>query len=313
MGECMGTSPTWLHFSTHVCTSGGLTKRRMWNCCGLTHQDRKRCLKRHQSQATSLWQASCSCSEVRKNLTPCTFKGERGDRGDRPDPDQSDPTLVAMAGANARHFVPEKLPWQVLRNITRVLQVCWLWSGIMAFLKEVHIYQVDFQQHPASERRLNLWGARQLRRHSLSCEVVRSWHMRSFSLELQQDGRGLATWYFFPPAGNLLRQPLLCCQPFRLVSRAAECPCRTVTRLDEAWHVAAGSTVPCEQVLQLLPPDEIGLAEWCLLLAGWDGRRVPIAAVPLIHGASLPPDTSVQPGLDVPLQEDAKDLRSPKV
>ena len=43
---------------------------------------------------------------------------------------------------------------QVLRNITRVLQVCWLWSGIMAFLKEVHIYQVDFQQHPAGERRL---------------------------------------------------------------------------------------------------------------------------------------------------------------
>ena len=32
--------------------------------------------------------------------------------------DRHDPTLVAMAGANARHFVPEKLPWQVRCNVT---------------------------------------------------------------------------------------------------------------------------------------------------------------------------------------------------
>lgn len=263
--------------------------------------------------------------------------GERGDRGDRPDPDQSDPTLVAMAGANARHFVPEKLPWQVLRNITRVLQVCWLWSGIMAFLKEVHIYQVDFQQHPASERRLCEAG---------TC-AASVWSFSKMDVDWPHGT-------FFRPQGIFCANHFFVASPFALyqgqqsahvqlkevqrvsLPHAVSAACRpgvdiseclliapakeglqiwnsasrgrTVARLDEAWHVAAGSTVPCEQVLQLLPPDEIGLAEWCLLLAGWDGRRVPIAAVPLIHGASLPPDTSVQPGLDVPLQEDAKDL-----
>ena len=33
--------------------------------------------------------------------------------------DRNDPTLVAMAGANARHFVPEKLPWQVLKAVLK--------------------------------------------------------------------------------------------------------------------------------------------------------------------------------------------------
>jgi len=69
-------------------------------------------------------------------------------------PSARDPTLVAMAGKHARHFVPERLPWQVLSRMTRVLQGCWLFSGVMALLKELHMYQVDFQQHPGHERRL---------------------------------------------------------------------------------------------------------------------------------------------------------------
>eukprot|EP00927_Polykrikos_kofoidii_P044320 TRINITY_DN38319_c0_g1_i1.p1 TRINITY_DN38319_c0_g1~~TRINITY_DN38319_c0_g1_i1.p1 ORF type:complete len:1278 (-),score=174.59 TRINITY_DN38319_c0_g1_i1:181-4014(-) len=65
-----------------------------------------------------------------------------------------DPTLVAMAGEHAQHFVPERLPWQVLSRMTRVLQLCWAYTGLMALLKEIHLYQVDFQEHPGSERRL---------------------------------------------------------------------------------------------------------------------------------------------------------------
>eukprot|EP00929_Paragymnodinium_shiwhaense_P069127 TRINITY_DN34867_c0_g1_i1.p1 TRINITY_DN34867_c0_g1~~TRINITY_DN34867_c0_g1_i1.p1 ORF type:complete len:1311 (-),score=224.56 TRINITY_DN34867_c0_g1_i1:43-3975(-) len=68
-------------------------------------------------------------------------------------PSEKDPTLLAMAGEHARHFVPERLPWQVLSRMTRVLQICWFYAGVMALLKEMHIYQVDFQEHPASERR----------------------------------------------------------------------------------------------------------------------------------------------------------------
>eukprot|EP00927_Polykrikos_kofoidii_P029109 TRINITY_DN25220_c0_g1_i1.p1 TRINITY_DN25220_c0_g1~~TRINITY_DN25220_c0_g1_i1.p1 ORF type:complete len:1284 (+),score=182.52 TRINITY_DN25220_c0_g1_i1:164-4015(+) len=66
---------------------------------------------------------------------------------------RQDPTLVAMAGENARHFVPERLPWQVLSRMTRVLQICWFYTGLMALLKELHWYQADFQEHPASEQR----------------------------------------------------------------------------------------------------------------------------------------------------------------
>eukprot|EP00403_Amphidinium_massartii_P003517 CAMPEP_0178375006 /NCGR_PEP_ID=MMETSP0689_2-20121128/2665_1 /TAXON_ID=160604 /ORGANISM="Amphidinium massartii, Strain CS-259" /LENGTH=1208 /DNA_ID=CAMNT_0019994985 /DNA_START=84 /DNA_END=3710 /DNA_ORIENTATION=+ len=66
-----------------------------------------------------------------------------------------DPTLVAMAGQHAMHFVPERLPWQVLSHMTRVLQVCWFYTCLMALLKEMGIYQVDYQQHPGHERRLH--------------------------------------------------------------------------------------------------------------------------------------------------------------
>ena len=59
-----------------------------------------------------------------------------------------------------------------------------------------------------------------------------------------------------------------------------------------------GSTLLCSKVRQLQAPEEVrsaqlffgpkcfqvGLAEWCLLLAGWDGQSVPIAALPLLHG-----------------------------
>ncbi|CAE7508989.1 GIP, partial [Symbiodinium pilosum] len=122
-----------------------------------------------------------------------------------------DPTLVAMAGANAQHFVPEKLPWQVLRNITRVLQLCWLWSGLMALLKEVHVYQVDFQQHPAHERRL---------------DQTKIWSFESMEVD----------W----PHGSFFRaQGLLCPSkgPFHVASPfvlyAAEAEDRKITRLEE--------------------------------------------------------------------------------
>lgn len=65
-----------------------------------------------------------------------------------------DPTLLAMAGKHAQHFVPEKLPWQVLSNITRVLQCCWMYGGVMMALKALGMYQVDYQRPEKNEPRL---------------------------------------------------------------------------------------------------------------------------------------------------------------
>ncbi|CAE7373427.1 GIP [Symbiodinium natans] len=245
-----------------------------------------------------------------------------------------DPTLVAMAGANAQHFVPEKLPWQVLRNITRVLQVCWLWSGLMAFLKEVHIYQVDFQQHPAHERRL--------------CEAKMTWSFEHLEVEWPHG-------IFFRPQGLLCPSSGLfhVASPFAVYAGVAQDESTTL-RLDEVWrgrlpsigaacaggfahclllspaadrievwhpgHARAalalagqppwlqvtGSITRCEQLATLLPQGS--LTDWCLLLAGWDGRLIPVAAVPLPDelGLGVPEPTKLQPGLDAPLQDPSK-------
>lgn len=266
---------------------------------------------------------------------------------ERHDPDHSDPTLVAMAGANARHFVPEKLPWQVLRNITRVLQVCWFWSGLMAFLKEVHIYQVDFQQHPAGERRLceaQVWSFNKVenvdwphgsffRPQGIFCAgdfyvaspfALYRGRRGADAVQLEEVQRGRlprAVSAACSPAGNgseKSQDALLSCLFLATTQDGLEIwPAKgakgsrsgdgaSLRLADRPWQLATGSTVPCAKVIQLLPPDEVGLAEWCLLLAGWDGQSIPIAAVPLLHGVSKPPTHSVRPGLDAPLKEETK-------
>jgi len=55
-----------------------------------------------------------------------------------------DPTAVAMAGENAEHFVPERLPWLLLSRMTRVLQGCWLWCCLTSLLSGSDYYKIDF-------------------------------------------------------------------------------------------------------------------------------------------------------------------------
>merc|ERR1712157_646980 len=50
--------------------------------------------------------------------------------------------------------------------MTRVLQLCWLWAGVMIVLKEVHIYEIDFgimtlQQEEIDEVRRQLCATQQ--------------------------------------------------------------------------------------------------------------------------------------------------------
>eukprot|EP00931_Biecheleriopsis_adriatica_P076169 TRINITY_DN49904_c0_g1_i1.p1 TRINITY_DN49904_c0_g1~~TRINITY_DN49904_c0_g1_i1.p1 ORF type:complete len:1178 (+),score=234.49 TRINITY_DN49904_c0_g1_i1:92-3535(+) len=255
---------------------------------------------------------------------------------------ENDPTLVAMAGENAKHFVPERLPWQVLRNITRVLQVCWFWSGVMAFLKEVHVYQVDFQQHPGGERRL--------------CHIE-DWKFEHVDVDWPHGSffrpQGLycvssstADFFVASPFAVYASRLSVGAEPVQLeeVSRwrmprsSAACAglpglqgCLLVAAGQDSlevwpavssrlgpdtvtlksadgapWKLVAASAVHCESVARLLPSEEVGVAEWCLLLAGWDGSMLPVAAVPLPRGPGSPPmaDAVVRAGLDVPLEAD---------
>eukprot|EP00930_Biecheleria_cincta_P086328 TRINITY_DN7563_c0_g3_i1.p1 TRINITY_DN7563_c0_g3~~TRINITY_DN7563_c0_g3_i1.p1 ORF type:complete len:1135 (+),score=186.80 TRINITY_DN7563_c0_g3_i1:47-3451(+) len=261
---------------------------------------------------------------------------------------QRDPTLVAMAGENAKHFVPEKLPWQVLRNITRVLQVCWFWSGLMSLLKEVHIYQVDFQQHPGGERRLcqaEDWPFQEIhadwphgsffRPQGLFCTRSKSGDIfvaspfAVYAAEIRE-ADGAQTLHLSEvsrsripakttaacsaePTAGMKGCLLLAASTNGLdVWQAGSArSLATTVPLDDggSWKLVAGAVLRCSHVDKLLTAEELDAASWCLLLAGWDGSMLPVAAIPLKHGPdSLPAAGAViRPGLDAPLQAaDAK-------
>ncbi|CAE7764348.1 GIP [Symbiodinium sp. CCMP2456] len=288
-----------------------------------------------------------SSPEGSEGFAPSQSRGfaERDGRDGRDAGARADPTLVAMAGANAQHFVPEKLPWQVLRNITRVLQVCWFWSGIMAFLKEVHVYQVDFQQHPAHERRLceaQVWPFDQMaidwphgsffRPQGLLCPSDQAFLVASpfavYAASAKAAGAGEAAadgslsvrldevWRGrLPAVGSACAGSFAQCLLFAPAEGRIEVwrpghPRSALALEDQApWLRVAGSITTCKQVATLLP--EEASADSCLLLAGWDGRLIPVAAIPLAGhieeegGLHLEP-TKLQPGLDAPLQDPSK-------
>lgn len=109
------------------------------------------------------------------------------------DPPQRDLTLVAMAGREAKHFAPDRLPWLILRRMTNIMQLCCLGCFLMAFLKEVNVFQHDFgikltEEEPSLGRRLSAAVA----------------PVRSFSFEVVQ-----VTW----PLGEFFQPQGLFCPP----------------------------------------------------------------------------------------------------
>jgi len=54
-----------------------------------------------------------------------------------------DKDLTARVVGHHAHM-KERLPWQILSSVTRVLQGCWMWTFGMAFLREIKVYQHDF-------------------------------------------------------------------------------------------------------------------------------------------------------------------------
>lgn len=111
---------------------------------------------------------------------------------------------------------------------------------------------------------------------------------------LEPDGRALALW----PFGRSRKTAHVTTLPFAGSAVAAN-----------PWRRFTGAIVPCRAVEWLLTPPDAAremAPERCMLLAGWDGRRLPVAAVPLppsAPGSILQPagDTSVVFDFDAPL------------
>merc|ERR1740117_1893885 len=50
----------------------------------------------------------------------------------------------ALKGEKDRvRVVPARLPWKLVRNLTRCIQVVWLFAGVMFFLRDRNLVTVD--------------------------------------------------------------------------------------------------------------------------------------------------------------------------
>lgn len=265
--------------------------------------------------------------------------------------EQTDQTLRAVAGENAQHFVPERLPWLLVRGMTRVLQLCWFWAGFMAILREIDLYTIDFGVQVLSEdpmgdfRRLCAAGKWMpelvevtwphgsfFRPHGLLCPSTTKGSLlisstfgfhavdtaRPGPLLLKEVQRRRLPMTTFVLCGSWLEgvslSPYLGDTPcvaaavvdngvsFWPVGEEPPVANKSGSRVEGAvWRLAAGAVVRCENVTKLLPAAR-NPAEWCLLVAGWDGAALPIAAVPLAseHGQWLNTRVPMTPGLNVP-------------
>jgi hypothetical protein len=249
-----------------------------------------------------------------------------------------------MAGEHAVHFVPERLPWQVLKGMTRVLQLCWGYSAVMALLKELNVYQVDFQQHPAHERRLcsaSQWMFEQrevewphgsfFRPQSIFCDNVGENTLLIGSPFALYSAATAAPQRLQLSEVDRSRMPpstIIMCNPETPQSESFFSSCifsapvergiafwpmgsshwganTTTLSVDgTAWQQLAGGVVRCKTVERLLAHDDSSMT-WCLMLAGWDGDMLPIAVVPLPERGMVPAaGVLVRPSLDAPLRGD---------
>lgn len=76
------------------------------------------------------------------------------------------------------------------------------------------------------------------------------------------------------------------------------------------WRLFAGALMPCKDV-QLLLRAPASPAKWCFLLAGWDGERIPVAALPVRQGPDVRSGdmATIDVAFDVPLVMDRPEAR----
>merc|ERR1712151_728454 len=73
-----------------------------------------------------------------------------------------------------------------------------------------------------------------------------------------------------------------------------------------AWRQLAGAVMPCREIADRRAYTELDLdeVEWCLILVGWDGHRLPVAVLPLPDGSLQPPSSGslIRPSFDAPVR-----------
>ncbi|CAJ1386195.1 unnamed protein product [Effrenium voratum] len=231
--------------------------------------------------------------------------------------DSQDLTLRAVAGKHAADFVPERLPWQILCRLTRMCQLTWFMCGLMTLLKELGMYQVDFQLH----------AARQLTESLRLQELPVHWPNGSFFVA---DGLSCSSGLVISsPTGLFLgseegRLELLAPRAVPGLAMLGEdllAPARgglqfwSLRDLQQGlageylpldggadWKMVAGGLVECQEVPPLVGTSREGR---CLLLAGWDGEMLPVAVLPGCAGCGarqlLRAAKEVRPSLAAPL------------
>mmetsp|Transcript_52409 Transcript_52409/g.170102 ORF Transcript_52409/g.170102 Transcript_52409/m.170102 type:complete len:1039 (-) Transcript_52409:132-3248(-) len=304
--------------------------------------------------------------------SPTTAEGD-SDESDDDDEEEVDSDGEPLAARQVNSGLPtkvERLPWKVLRRITRCFQLCWLFLGVMdiLYMKELGFDSIrGSQKDEHVKRRLRrveggrpqelpfdrlevhwphgrffqpsdlAWipnssavGTGRLivsspylsyQAHGLEAHGLENSTLRMAALPKASFPSG--STLFCPAVGKfeldatsepclvgMLTSSGLSVWPFGRGPRSVEAVVLAIR--GEAWRSLAGAIAPCGQVSILLPALRDG-ADWCLVLAGWDGEQIPVAAVPLGTSASggfLMPSREevVVPRLDAPLSGPAVPL-----
>lgn len=297
------------------------------------------------------------------------------------DEDDSEESSTAAADVSRRPiskaedsiYAVQRLPWRVLVLVTRVLQLCWLASGVSFLIEDATGAQVmtgpdallgPMSSTPTPQRRLNAWatwdGLSALREDAEEVPVV-AWPRGAFgapfALSCLPGGLMIsgteepfwAAWPVGPPRSTSLPQLEFSSASLPPGPRVAFCgavdaPCflaapwtggngpeiaialwelsldlgaplgpenvpePALFALDGSWArpwlLITGGTVLCNEVRHWLL-DETHTSSWCLLLAGWDGARLPVAVVPLQAGR-LPRRGLVSPAFAIRLPGSAQ-------
>jgi len=265
------------------------------------------------------------------------------------------PEAPPQQDQTSRYFVPARLPWVVLKNITRLLQLAWLLGAIMQLyrltqqtpptkgkheqscaLKDGSTCQdpllvdspLDYNISGPSARLLgeseDVWLEMEelevvwseylafVRIHRASCystsahDAVLGTSLGSYlvkvvapaklTLELAPEMSSDAV-LICPPSsasrGGCLMARLLGSSvqvaPWWINQSKWEAKWTTVRLAGSPWRLLAGAIVPALSIPDLRPRFSAAQdsEDWCLMLAGWDGRGgIPLAVLPLQLGAA---------------------------
>jgi hypothetical protein len=226
--------------------------------------------------------------------------------------------------------VASKLPWVIVWSVMRWIQVVTIWLFVVTLLRDCGVWHIDHTLLEAGDRRLAGLQVQQVdvqwphgslfRPTSMSClpeaGAILSSSFVQYSMSADDNHsykfRALARRDFPPGAvavcassssqGNV--PPCLMILPLSqgisvwpMHGARSEHEVR-LSLVGQPWRLLTGSISPCTEQDAIDQKPDKNNSRWCLLLAGWDGKRIPIASVPLNGG--LPRSGKLQPQFSVP-------------